>query len=430
MPSSDVINFFDAVVAGKIDIEANQQSCTQSPETLVRLAAHFGYPFTVEELQAEVDQHLKKPHVLRLFAQAHQDPSLEALLKSATHPETLDLALQSCGHQLTKDELHAVIYACCHCTQGLFCQCRAGGVGQQAYESSGSLPQEPVECPTLEEEKPLTPDQIDHFRQQGHVRVSGALSQAEANIYRPALLQAVHRLDRERQEMEQTVGGQSRGWMFVDNVWRHDPAAETFVLAKRFGKLAADLLGVDVVRLFRDQSYFKKPGGGNTPWHQDAYFMPLDTEQVITMWLALSPVSKEMAPMWFVSQSHKQGYLGTSTPEQLSMNAFHKAMEYRGMPVMTYGALDAGDATFHSGWTLHSSRSNTSDRTREAMVIVYYADGAKVHMPDPGERKFPQEEHAAEIRQTNLENCLPGLKPGDLAVTDMNPIVYQRSSKN
>ncbi|MBV9389031.1 MAG: phytanoyl-CoA dioxygenase family protein [Chroococcidiopsidaceae cyanobacterium CP_BM_ER_R8_30] len=281
--------------------------------------------------------------------------------------------------------------------------------------------------PDLNDSYPLTTAQIQAFQQEGHLRLNGIVSSTEIAAYRPGLVEAVDRFDLERKAMEKSVAGQSQGWKFVENLWQMDATARQFVLAKRFGKIAADLLGVDTVRLFRDQSYFKEQGGGNTPWHQDGYFMPLDTQQIVTMWIAISDVSVNMAPMTFVTGSHRKGYLGTSTPTDASLDEFERTIAQQGFQFCNYGAMAAGDASFHSGWTSHSSRHNADRRTRQALVIVYYADGAKVLMPSVPANALPQEHFAAVIRQHNLNTCLPGLQNGDLAVTDMNPIVYQRS---
>lgn len=285
-----------------------------------------------------------------------------------------------------------------------------------------------TQIPDLSEEYPLIAEQIEGYSRNGHLFLHGILSPDEIDCHRSYIVDMVNRCDKEQRAMEKTVSGQNQGWKFVENLWQLDPIARRFILARRFGKIAADLLGVDTVRLFRDQSYFKEPGGGNTPWHQDVYFMPLDTTQIITMWIALSEVSPEMAPMTFVTGSHQQGYMGTSMPLDESMNEFEQSITKSGFQLKNYGAMAAGDATFHSGWTLHSSRKNMSDRTREALVIVYYADGARVTMPPVPANALPQEQFAAVIRQRNLSACLPGLKPGDLAETSMNPIVYRRTA--
>lgn len=278
----------------------------------------------------------------------------------------------------------------------------------------------------LDSEYTLAPEKARDFQRDGHLLLRGVVTLSEIAAYRPTIVNAVTHNDREQQPMEKAVSGRSHVWKFVENLWQLDPMVQRFVLAQRFGKIAADLLGVDTVRLFRDQSYFKEPGGGNTPWHQDSYFLPLDTSQTLTLWVALSNVSPEMAPMTFVTGSHRRGYLGTSTPLEQAMDEFEQSLIEKGFELTNYGAMGSGDVSVHAGWTLHSSRMNVSDRTREALVIVYYADGARVRMPPVPDNALPQEQFAAVIRQNNLSTSLPGLKPGDLAETDMNPIVYQR----
>src|SRR5690606_3628801 len=61
-----------------------------------------------------------------------------------------------------------------------------------------------------------------------------------------------------------------------------------------------------------------------------------------------------------------------------SDHEFAALIEERGLPTHTYGALRAGDATFHGGWTIHSAGPNRSDRLRSVMTVIYVADGARV----------------------------------------------------
>lgn len=292
------------------------------------------------------------------------------------------------------------------------------------YDCTGDVSDEPA--PILDSDRTVSRADVDGFRERGHVHISRLVDTAELAFYRPLLLAAVDRLDRGAHDMEQLVRGGQKGWQFVDNVWRHDQYARRFVTARRFARVAADLLGVDRVRLFRDQSYFKAPGGVSTSWHQDAYFLPLDTDRIVTMWLTLTDVTPDMAPLTFVSGSHRCGYLGTSLPDDAAMNHFEQSLIGRDFELANYQYLAAGDATFHAGWTLHSSRSNSSQVKREAFVVVYYADGARVAMPDIAPDALPQEHLAAAIRHNNLTSCLPGLAPGEQAATTHNPIVFQR----
>src|SRR6185312_281663 len=97
-----------------------------------------------------------------------------------------------------------------------------------------------------------------------------------------------------------------KAFIQVDGLWRRDERVRKFVLARRFGKVAADLMGVDGVRVYMDQALFKEPGGGHTPWHQDQYYWPLDTHNTITMWMPLVDIDVQMGMLTFASGSHKK----------------------------------------------------------------------------------------------------------------------------
>jgi ectoine hydroxylase-related dioxygenase (phytanoyl-CoA dioxygenase family) len=74
--------------------------------------------------------------------------------------------------------------------------------------------------------------------------------------------------------------------------------------------------------------------------------------------------------------------------------------------------MAAGDATFHSGWILHGAPGNQTARAREVMTIIYFADGARVTEPvNPNQER-------------DMTRWLPGCKPGDLAASSLNPLVY------
>ena len=44
--------------------------------------------------------------------------------------------------------------------------------------------------------------------------------------------------------------------------------------------------------------------------------------------------------------------------------------------------MKAGDATFHSGLTLHRAPGNPTDRVRAVMTVIYIAEGEVVQQPN------------------------------------------------
>lgn len=266
--------------------------------------------------------------------------------------------------------------------------------------------------PKLDEERSLTAQQISEYQEKGHTLVRNAASPQEIDAYEPLISEWVKKRNNHNKPLEErdTYG---KAFIQIGNLWRYDEALAQFTLSKRFAKMAADLMGVDSVRIYHDQGLYKEPGGGYTPWHQDQIYWPLDTEKTITMWMPLVPVSVEVGSMTFASESHRLGYINKMVISEESHRTLGEFIKGKGMAEVNYGSMAAGDATFHSGWTLHSAPSNPTEQMRKVMTVIYYADGTRIAEPD------------SNARRNDLKSWLPGLKPGDLAASELNPVVYR-----
>ena len=233
------------------------------------------------------------------------------------------------------------------------------------------------DAPPLDDAFPLDARLVESFRSDGCVLVRGLASPDEVAAYRDTIEAAA--LDKawdKRPLAERDTYGQA--FLQSQNLWRVDPLIERFVLAKRFAGVAATLLGVNSVRLYHDQALCKEPGGGRTPWHQDQYYWPFDVDQTITMWMPLVDVTADVGSMTFVSGSHLLGDLRGRAISDASDEEFTHLIADQQLPTHTFGALRAGDATFHAGWTVHSAGPNPTDQIRTVMTIIYFADGARV----------------------------------------------------
>ncbi len=267
--------------------------------------------------------------------------------------------------------------------------------------------------PALDSAYALSAGQCADFRRNGHILLPAILSAEELATHRPHIVQAVEKFKKEvRPLAERDTYG--KAFLQIINLWERDLAVRAFSLARRFGQLAAELLGVDAVRIYHDQALFKEPGGGPTPWHQDQYYWPLDTANTITMWMPLVAVEPRMGPMNFASGSHVEGFLGHLKISDESDAFYDRFVQERGFPLVNYGHLAPGDASFHYGWTLHSAPGNQSELMREVMTIIFFADGAKVIPPDNPNR------------ENDLKNFLPGVVPGQPAVSPLTPVVYDK----
>jgi ectoine hydroxylase-related dioxygenase (phytanoyl-CoA dioxygenase family) len=268
-----------------------------------------------------------------------------------------------------------------------------------------------IALPNLSTPYPISPEHTDAYRRDGHILLSAVCTPGEIATYRKILLDATYKYNTETRPIEErdTYG---KAFLQVMNLWEHDESVRPFTLSKRFAKIAADLMGVPSVRLYHDQALFKEPGGGKTPWHQDEYYWPLGSDDCVTMWMPLVDASEEMGTMTFASGSHREGFLGHMEISDKSEEVFTNFVMDKGYRLSSAGAMKAGDATFHSGWTLHSAPGNATDTMREVITIIYFADGTMIVEPDN------------KNRQADLERWLPGQKGGELAASPLNPIVY------
>lgn len=265
--------------------------------------------------------------------------------------------------------------------------------------------------PELTGEFHLTNGQIEQYRQTGHVLLRGVCTPEEAAAYRQVITEAVKELNPERRTLDErdTYG---KAFLQTMNLWVHDDGCKRYVSAKRFARIAAQLMQVDAVRLYHDQALYKEPGGGHTPWHQDQHYWPLATDTTITMWMPVVDLDPDMGVMAFASGSHTEGYLGDMAISDESEARFSEFVRERGYTIAHGQPMKAGDATFHSGWTLHSAPGNRSDRMREVMTIIYFPDGTMV---GPIDNKS---------RQADLDAWLPGCRTGDPAASPLNPVLW------
>lgn len=272
-----------------------------------------------------------------------------------------------------------------------------------------------IDLPKLTSEYPVTPAQRAQFARDGHIVLPAVMSREEAAAYRPHLTEAVRRFNTETRPLSErdTYG---RAFLQVMNLWVQSEAVRRYTLARRFAQIAADLLGVPGVRIYHDQALYKEPGGGHTPWHQDQYYWPLDTNNTLTLWMPLIDITEEMGSLIFASGSGSEGYLGKLPISDESDELFNRFIAERGYTRTSNGDMRAGDASFHNGWVIHSAPGNAGTVTREVMTVIYFADGARVIEPDNKNR----------VR--DLASWLPGLRPGDLAASEINPLVYTQGA--
>jgi ectoine hydroxylase-related dioxygenase (phytanoyl-CoA dioxygenase family) len=257
----------------------------------------------------------------------------------------------------------------------------------------------------------LAPDAVDRFARDGHVVVPGLLAGDDLVTARESIRDVVIPIQQRARDLSErdTYG---KAFIQVENLWRRSQEVAAFTFARRFGSVAAALLGVPAVRVYHDQALFKEAGGGRTPWHQDQGYWPLDTDRTITMWMPLVPVTEQMGGLRFVSGSHLLGEVDDVVISDKSDEVFETFLDHHDLAVSENGPMAAGDASFHAGWTIHAAAPNGSSTGREVMTVIYFADGTRVREP------------SNRYQESDLANFVPGGVPGELAASHLNPVAF------
>ena len=269
-----------------------------------------------------------------------------------------------------------------------------------------------------------TADDVSDFRRDGCVVLRGVLDPREIAALRPIVHEAMQAA---AMAQEGRADADRLAFVRAENLWLHAGPIRSLVLSPRLGRLAASLLGVPRVRLFHDQVFFKLPGGSRTPWHQDSYYWPLDTSRILTIWIPLTPVTPCMGALRFVPGTHHAGSLGDLQPVNDDEQELARLLAAQEWSVRDLDTLERGDVSVHAGWMLHGAHPNRSAVVREALTIIYFEDGARVTGDERLDPAEPYQFHAVRTRRHDRARYLAGLRPGDRAVTELNPLVSQET---
>jgi ectoine hydroxylase-related dioxygenase (phytanoyl-CoA dioxygenase family) len=267
--------------------------------------------------------------------------------------------------------------------------------------------------PSLDDGPDLPATVVEEFRAKGHTVVRGLATTDEVAAFRPAIESTAARMTLETRPIDErdTYG---KAFLQTGNLWREDETVRAFVLARRFARAATQLLGADGVRLYHDQALIKEAGGGPTPWHQDQFYWPLPAGSTVTMWMPLVDIPDVVGSMTFGSGTHRLGALCDLAISDASELELARYVDEHDLALETHGALRAGDATFHAGWTLHRADGNPTATDRPVMTVIYVADGAIVQQPTNPYQEFDR------------MAWLGGRDPGLQVDSELNPLVHTR----
>lgn len=256
----------------------------------------------------------------------------------------------------------------------------------------------------------LKPEQIAQFQRDGCIKLKQVLSPEALAHYGAEITRLTIELNTQSKPLQER-STYDRAFLQVMNLWEHSAVVTEFVMGQRLGRIAAQLLQVQGVRLYHDQSLYKEPGGGITPAHADQYYWPLASDRTVTAWIPLQAVPADMGPLGFYSRSQSVQFgrdLGISdeSEEKITANMARHGFAFDVSP------FELGEVSFHLGWTFHKAGANVSSKPRAVMTVIYM--DAQMRMG----------KSLSAVQENDATQWCPGALPGELIATPKNPLIY------
>lgn len=189
-------------------------------------------------------------------------------------------------------------------------------------------------------------------------------------------------------------------------------------------EIGATLMGVDRVRYWYDQLFIKDPGtSAPTQWHHDLPFWPFLGGDLVSIWLALTPVSDDTSGLQYIAGSHKwDKFYCPVTPDEdpafddADMEACPDFSERKDNPGLKYLSWDMepGDCICHHPLTVHGAGANNSQTQARAAISIRYLGNDVTWDPRPNVMKLPA---APSLEQ--------GVYPDD---DEIFPVVWERAA--
>jgi len=270
------------------------------------------------------------------------------------------------------------------------------------------IPSDDAIIAELAEPYALTDEQVAFFQTNGFIKLKevfspGAVLRLRGELIR--LLQAEFGVDPDH-------GARDR-FLSLEMIWNDNPLLRAYVLSPRLAQISADLLKVSAVRLYHDNVLAKQSGCGRTPWHFDDHHFPLDTHDVVTAWAPAQAIPPEMGPLAFAYPLDVHRLVDAVTFEKTGTGYDRGVAEVfaRNNVAVDETPFELGEVSFHHNLSFHTAARNRTDRSRVVLANTYYKDGARI-VDSPT------------MVSGDWQKFMPGVGPGDVAASDLNPVCW------
>lgn len=164
-----------------------------------------------------------------------------------------------------------------------------------------------------------------------------------------------------------------------------DPFWVRLVSDERLLDIAEQFIGPNIA-LFASHYIVKAPRTGKPVlWHQDGSYWPLDPMEVVTLWLACGPATRENGCMKVIPGTQDvplQAMIENREVESVLSSEIAPSFVDESREV--YLELGPGDVSIHHPNVIHGSAANTSDSWRYGLTIRYIPTSTRITVAEAG----------------------------------------------
>ena len=285
---------------------------------------------------------------------------------------------------------------------------------------------------TLDDQRLLTADDLLSFERRGFIRIPSLLSQHEVKDLKSECLASMEQTKSDALLHALNTNGEDLAAPFLQhfNPWKGSSAIARYSQSARLASIAAQLLNVDSVRLYQDCVFQKRPGDAPTDWHADLKMVPLDTNDFVTVWIALDDVpayDDGGSGLHFIEGSHRDFALPYWHWEELTNEegpVLDLTDRFEDKIVEQDEPLSAGDCTWHHGWCLHSAPDLFDDEQKDR--VAYTASYVKSPVRLLDEEVLGRQDGEDAI---SYEGWVNDVAPGDVIDHELLPLVWPLQKK-
>ncbi|MEY2571765.1 MAG: hypothetical protein QOE63_2115, partial [Acidimicrobiaceae bacterium] len=131
----------------------------------------------------------------------------------------------------------------------------------------------------------LAPGVVEQFERDGFVVIPDLLTLDELDGYGDLVTAAVKERTKDDDRPLEKKSRYQKSFQQCMNLWEDHPEVRPLTFHAGLGQAAAELLGVEAIRVWHDQALYKQPGGRATDAHQDHPYWPIEETASVTAWI-------------------------------------------------------------------------------------------------------------------------------------------------